>query len=131
MNRKSAQPARSARDGIIAAIGIGLGAVAGALLGVTLRLAAAVASGSFARGKRRKSVAPDAPREPEPLRPGWSRPLPEHMVKPTYWPMVVAFGIALLLWGVVSSPIISAIGLFFFILGMANWIGELRRDARE
>jgi hypothetical protein len=130
MSRKSRKTDLSAKDGLISALGLGLGAIAGTLLGFVLRLAAAVAAGTFGHGPRPAAVVPPGtPREPEPLKPGWSRPLPEHPVRPTYWPMVFALGIAFLLWGVVSSPIISAIGLFFFILGLANWIGELRRDA--
>ncbi len=58
-----------------------------------------------------------------------SKPLPEHLVKPTYWPQVLALSIAFLLWGVIDNLIISYIGLVLFILALANWIRELRHDA--
>jgi hypothetical protein len=58
-----------------------------------------------------------------------SKPLPEHLVKPTYWPMVLALGIAFLLWGVISNLFISGVGLILFVLALANWVRELRHDA--
>lgn len=59
------------------------------------------------------------------LRPGWSRPLPEQIPRPTYWPAVLALGVTFVFWGVVTSAIISGIGLLVFALGLAGWIGEL------
>jgi len=123
-------PRGTAKGRLIAATAMALGALAGTLLGFVLRLAAAVAHGAIARDKQRAiDEGRDAPRRPEPLKPGWSRPLPERLVRPTYWPMVFALGIAFLLWGAVSSPIISAIGLVLLVLALANWIGALRHDA--
>lgn len=60
------------------------------------------------------------------LRPGWSRPKPEHVPRPTYWPAVLAFGVTFMFWGLISTLIISAIGLVIFAIGLAGWIGELR-----
>lgn len=62
------------------------------------------------------------------LRPGWSRPKPEHVPRPTYWPAVLAFGVTFLFWGLISTPIIAAIGLVIGAIGLAGWIGELRHD---
>lgn len=64
----------------------------------------------------------------EELRPGWSRPKPEHVPRPTYWPAVLAFGITFLFWGLISTPIIAAIGLAIGAIGLAGWIAELRHD---
>jgi hypothetical protein len=58
-----------------------------------------------------------------------SKPLPEHLVKRTYWPMILALGIAFLLWGVISNLFVSIIGLILFVLAGANWVRELRHDA--
>lgn len=110
--------------GIATALGVTLAAVLGAALGVVLRIFAAAVSAAKPLAERPSDVA----RVPEPLRPGWSRPRPLHLVKPTYWPMVLALGIAFALWGIVSSPIISVIGLLLFAFALANWIGELRHD---
>jgi hypothetical protein len=58
---------------------------------------------------------------------GWSRPKPEHTPRPTYWPAVMALGITFLFWGVVTSFIISLVGLALFALALAGWIGALDR----
>ncbi len=61
-----------------------------------------------------------------PLHPGWSRPQPEHIPSPTYAPAILALAIVFLLWGLISSYLISVIGLVLFFIALAGWIGELR-----
>lgn len=63
------------------------------------------------------------------LRPGWSRPKPEHVPRPTYWPAVLAFGLTFAFWGLITTPIITVVGLVVFAIGLAGWIGELRHGA--
>jgi hypothetical protein len=60
------------------------------------------------------------------LRPGWH--VPEHLElpEPTYWPAVLAFGITLFAWGLMTSLIIVGIGLLVFAVALAGWIGDLR-----
>lgn len=60
------------------------------------------------------------------LEPGWSVPRPAELPRPTYWPAVLALGIVLLVWGLVSSLVISGVGLALFAVGLSGWIGELR-----
>ncbi len=62
------------------------------------------------------------------LRPGWH--VPEHMElpEPTYWPAVLAFGIVLFAWGIVTSYIIIGVGLIVFAVAVAGWIGDLRHE---
>jgi hypothetical protein len=60
------------------------------------------------------------------LRPGWLRVEQAELPRPTYWPAALAFGIILLLWGIVTSPLISVVGLAIFVLALARWIGDLR-----
>ncbi len=62
----------------------------------------------------------------EELRPGWSRPRPEHVPRPTYWPAVTAFGIALIGWGLVMSLIVSGMGVVLVIAGIVGWIWEFK-----
>jgi hypothetical protein len=69
-----------------------------------------------------------APPRPE-LRPGWSVPRPGELPRPTYWPAVMALGIAFLFWGIISSAIISGVGLVLFAIALGGWIGELRHGA--
>jgi len=62
---------------------------------------------------------------------GWSKPLPEHLSEPTYWPAVMALGVTALLWGIVTSVIISLVGLALFVLALIGWIGELLHESPE
>lgn len=62
---------------------------------------------------------------------GWHAPLPEKLPNPTASPAVLAFGAALLTWGLVTSWIISGVGLIVFTIGVAGWISEMRNDQRE
>ncbi len=60
------------------------------------------------------------------LRPGWSRPKPEHIPRPTYWPIVMAVGVTCIFWGFITSALISIVGLILFGISLAGWIGEFR-----
>ena len=122
--------------------------LAGAALGLALGVVAAV---SELRGKRGAAVKSEhaqtladvppgadsqesdiddsrqpysAPPTPE-LRPGWQRLERHTLPRPTYWPAAMAFGITLLMWGIVTSLLISGVGLALFALALAGWIGEL------
>lgn len=61
-------------------------------------------------------------------RPGWGRPKPEHIPRPTYWPATLALGLTFAAWGLVTTPWISLVGLLLFGIALAGWIGELRHD---
>lgn len=58
----------------------------------------------------------------------WSSPQPATLPAPTYWPAVLALGTTMLLWGIVTSWIISAVGLGLAALALAGWIGDIRRE---
>ena len=60
--------------------------------------------------------------------PGWHLPLPEKIPEPTIWPLVLAFGATLLAWGVVTSWIISVVGLLLFVVGTCGWVSDMRHD---
>ncbi|MEZ4675298.1 MAG: hypothetical protein R2932_13760 [Caldilineaceae bacterium] len=53
---------------------------------------------------------------------------PAYLPAPTYWPALLALGTAFLAWGLVTSLIISAVGLCLFTAALVGWIGELRHD---
>lgn len=61
--------------------------------------------------------------------PDWTQLPAEDLPQPTYWPAVLALGIILMLWGIVTTFIISAVGLILFLIALGGWIGELRRGA--
>jgi hypothetical protein len=69
----------------------------------------------------------EASRNPEPPPPpnGWSRPLPEHVARPTYWPAMLALGMNIALLGPVTSMAITIVGLGFAAVALAGWIGEI------
>ena len=71
------------------------------------------------------SAAYSQPQPPE-LRPGWQRLDDTSLPQPTYWPAVLALGITFLAWGLVTSLVISGVGLVLFALALAGWIGDLR-----
>ncbi|MHB2016910.1 MAG: hypothetical protein ACYCW6_08210 [Candidatus Xenobia bacterium] len=56
---------------------------------------------------------------------------PDVMPTPTYMPAVVALGISLLVWGIITSPIILIAGLGILVLGVAGWIGDLKHESEH
>ncbi|MDP9379974.1 MAG: cytochrome c oxidase subunit 4 [Chloroflexota bacterium] len=62
------------------------------------------------------------------LPPGWSRARPEHIPRPTYWPIVMAVGITVGLWGFILTWFISLVGLVLFAIALWGWIGEIRHE---
>jgi len=65
------------------------------------------------------------------LRPGWSVPRPERIPRATAWPAGLALGVTFLSWGLVTSPIVLAVGLGVFLVSLAGWIGEIRHEGRR
>jgi len=59
---------------------------------------------------------------------GWSTPKPEKIPRPTYWPPLLALGTILLLWGIVTTWIISLAGFVCFVTALTGWIWELYHD---
>jgi len=62
---------------------------------------------------------------------GGAKPLPERLPPPTVWPATLALGATLLAFGVVTSWIMSAVGLGLFLLGAGGWFEDLRHDQFE
>jgi len=57
----------------------------------------------------------------------WSRPLPETLARPTYWPAMLALGMTLALLGPVTSMAITVVGAGLAVTALVGWIGELVR----
>jgi hypothetical protein len=68
--------------------------------------------------------------EKQPLKPGYSRPQPEHLAESTVWPVALALGITLILWGLVSSLMITGFGATLFAGALAGWITEIRHERK-
>lgn len=62
------------------------------------------------------------------LRLGWSRPKPEKIPEPTYWPATVGLGIAFIMWGIISNIFVFGMGFILFVTGIAGWIGDLLHE---
>ncbi len=61
------------------------------------------------------------------LRPGWSVPRDE-VPPPTYWPSVMALGIVAVGLGLVTSILVSVVGLVLAFVALAGWIGDLKNE---
>jgi hypothetical protein len=59
---------------------------------------------------------------------GWTKPQPEVLPRPTYWPAALALGIIFILGGTVSSFIVSITGFILLVISLAGWIGEIRHE---
>lgn len=66
-----------------------------------------------------------------PLSQGWSKPQGMHIPEPTYMPVVMAIGIICMLWGIVTTYLITLVGLVLFVISIWGWIGELRHEYRH
>jgi len=62
---------------------------------------------------------------------GWSKPLPEEVPRPTYFPIIFALACVFILFGVVTLWPMSAVGAILFIIALIGWIGEMRHDQRN
>jgi len=54
-----------------------------------------------------------------------------HLPAPSFWPIVLAFGFSLIAIGIVSSIIISLIGVVVTLFAITGWTLENRADAQE
>ena len=51
-----------------------------------------------------------------------------HLPAPSIWPLVLAGGVTLLAFGIVTNLTFSIIGLLLSAWALAGWIGELRHE---
>lgn len=60
--------------------------------------------------------------------PGWKKPLPDHLPRPTYWPSMLALGMTLALLGPVTLMSVTVVGLGLAAVALTGWIGEIIRE---
>ncbi len=70
----------------------------------------------------------DEPRSSLP--PGYSAPFPERLPNPTALPAIFAFAATLVVWGLISSLLVSLIGGIVLVYSLLQWVGEIWHDAR-
>ena len=54
-----------------------------------------------------------------------------HLPAPSYWPIALAFSMVLISIGVVSSFIVSILGVVGLLVSIAGWTLENRSDDQE
>lgn len=54
-----------------------------------------------------------------------------HLPGPTWWPLLLAIGVALTLTGLIVSPIMLAIGAVVGVASLGLWVRDARRELRE
>ncbi len=58
----------------------------------------------------------------------WTAPRSQIIPRSTYSPAVMALAIVCLLWGLLTSYLISLLGFVLLAVSLAGWIGELRHE---
>ncbi len=56
---------------------------------------------------------------------------PVHVPGPSVWPATLGLGVALLLFGILSSWAFSVVGLAVFVWAIASWVTQLRQESLE
>jgi hypothetical protein len=59
---------------------------------------------------------------------GWTVLPPEKLPEPGIWPVTMALGITFLVWGLVTSLIITGVGVALFAVALAGWIRDIRHE---
>jgi len=54
--------------------------------------------------------------------------LPERIPKSTFWPFVMALGVMFFFWGILTSWIISGIGVILVSISFSGWIVDLNNE---
>ena len=64
-------------------------------------------------------------------RANWTRPGPENLPRPTYWPMVLAAGIVTFAWGLVFSIWFVILGVALSVVALGGWVRALHNGGSE
>jgi len=116
------------------------------IISVVTAVGAAIVARTYSEKPERVVVAPGAPPRdagaagvpdaaeraavesaPTP-QPGWSLPKPEVIPRATYWPVLLAGGIAFVFWGLISDIFIFGAGLILTIMSMIGWVNDLLNE---
>ncbi|MGA2232172.1 MAG: hypothetical protein ABSH22_14845 [Tepidisphaeraceae bacterium] len=54
--------------------------------------------------------------------------LPQRAPEPTYAPFMLALGVTMLFWGLVTSPVMSTGGFAIFVWALWMWIRDIAQD---
>ncbi|WP_026449658.1 hypothetical protein [Aequorivita capsosiphonis] len=53
---------------------------------------------------------------------------PERLPKPTYWPFFLAFGLVCIFWGILTTWIITGMGIVIFAVALSGWIMDIYKE---
>ncbi len=53
---------------------------------------------------------------------------PRAMPESTFWPIILAFGVVLIFWGLITSLIITGVGVIVLGISLAGWIQDLNHE---
>jgi hypothetical protein len=56
---------------------------------------------------------------------------PQKLPAPTIWPAALALGITFLVWGLVTSLVITGVGVLLFAIALAGWIRDIRHERNQ
>jgi hypothetical protein len=62
--------------------------------------------------------------------PGWNTTFPEHLPQPTPAPALFAFGVTLLGWGLISTPLLVLVGGSLLFTALLHWVAEIWHDTK-
>jgi hypothetical protein len=55
----------------------------------------------------------------------------DHLPGPSFWPVVLAFGVAMSLVGTITKYAVLIIGLIIVVVALAGWIRSARKEYRR
>ena len=55
-------------------------------------------------------------------------PAPEKIPELTFWPFMLAFGVLFFFWGLITSLIITGVGVVIIIIAISGWIQDLSHE---
>jgi len=58
----------------------------------------------------------------------WVKPMPEETPEPTFWPISLAMSIIFILWGLISTWVITAVGIVLFSISVRGWARDLLNE---
>jgi hypothetical protein len=54
-----------------------------------------------------------------------------HLPRPTVWPAVLASGVTLLAWGLITNYAVSLAGFVLFVVAAVGWGNQIRVQVRD
>jgi hypothetical protein len=57
-----------------------------------------------------------------------SDPTPVKLPELTFWPFILAWGVLFFFWGLITSLIITAVGILIIIISISGWVQDLNHE---